>query len=73
MTVTDEFGELDGSEDSSGTAATETTPLNSNGKRVQDFTNSKWLTWTSVAVWLTISSLNCYLVIVYLMGGDVHF
>ena len=73
MTVTDEFGELDGSEDGSGTTVTETTPLNSNGKRVQDFTNSKWLTWTSVAVWLTISSLNCYLVIVYLMGGDVHF
>ena len=73
MTVTDEFGELEDSENTSDTTVTETTPLNANGKRVQDFTNSKWLTWTSVAVWLTISSLNCYLVIVYLMGGDVHF
>ena len=49
MTVTDEFGEPEDSENTSDTTVTETTPLNANGRRV-GFHNSKWLTWTSVCL-----------------------
>ncbi|AHY78439.1 AQG_2a_G0035830.mRNA.1.CDS.1 [Saccharomyces cerevisiae] len=53
--------------------ADETTPLNSKHSKIVDFTNSRLLTYTSVFVWALIGSLNCYLVISYLLGADIHF
>lgn len=55
-------------------AIDETTPLNDRTKLVsQDFTNSRLLTWTAVAVWALIGGLNCYLVGSWLAGADIHF
>ncbi|CAR25819.1 hypothetical protein ZYGR_0A03900 [Zygosaccharomyces rouxii] len=51
----------------------ENTALISNKEEYVDFTNSTWLTATSVIIWALIGSLNCYLVISFLLGADVHF
>ncbi|CCF58859.1 hypothetical protein KAFR_0F02620 [Kazachstania africana CBS 2517] len=66
MTVTDEYSDFDDEAD-------ENTPLNMDHKKVTDFTNSPWLTWIAIAIWATIGSLNCYLVVSFLLGADVHF
>ena len=45
-----------------------------NGKQdTVDFSNSNWLTILSVLIWAVIGILNCYLVISFLLGADVHF
>ncbi|SCU92563.1 LAFA_0F11430g1_1 [Lachancea sp. 'fantastica'] len=53
--------------------ATETTALTSRPVGKVNYANSRWLAITSILVWITISGLNCYLVIAYLSGADVHF
>ncbi|SCW00722.1 LAFE_0C10506g1_1 [Lachancea fermentati] len=52
---------------------TESTALNEQNKHKVNYANSRWLTVASYLVWATIGSLNCYLVISFLMGADVHF
>lgn len=69
MTVNDNFGEL--TEETN--IIDENTPLNRENKTIRDFTNSNWLTWIAVAIWAIIGSLNTYLVVSFLFGGDVHF
>lgn len=66
MTVHDIHGEAEQQED-------ESTPLTMSNKKSVDFTNSTWLTATAFAVWAIIGGLNCYLVVSYLMGSDIHF
>lgn len=51
----------------------ENTALVANKENFVDFTNSTWLTVVSVTIWALIGSLNCYLVISFLLGADVHF
>lgn len=44
------------------------------GKRnTVDYSNSTWLTVVSVFIWGLIGLLNCYLVVSFLLGADVHF
>lgn len=72
MTVTDQFGEIPDSDESS-MVINEQTPLNHENKRMTDFTNSRLLTWSAVSVWAIIGGLNTYLVASFLLGADVHF
>lgn len=51
----------------------ESTPLNERGDGKINYANKPWLTVTSILVWVTISGLNCYLVIAFLTGAEVHF
>ena len=51
----------------------ENTALVSKKENYVDFTNSTWLTVVSVTIWALIGSLNCYLVVSFLLGADVHF
>ncbi|CUS22864.1 LAQU0S07e01860g1_1 [Lachancea quebecensis] len=68
MTVTDTNGEFDASGE-----ATESTALNGSGVTRVNYANSRLLTIVSSLVWIIISSLNCYLVISFMCGADVHF
>ncbi|SCU87120.1 LADA_0E02124g1_1 [Lachancea dasiensis] len=53
--------------------ATETTSLTRDPVTKVNYANGRVLTVSSILVWFTISGLNLYLVISYLMGADVHF
>ncbi|CAG98569.1 putative divalent metal ion transporter SMF3 [Kluyveromyces lactis] len=53
--------------------STEESRLLSKGVKSIDYTNGRLLSISSFVIWLTIGSLNCYLVFSYLMGADVHF
>ncbi|CDO91798.1 unnamed protein product [Kluyveromyces dobzhanskii CBS 2104] len=67
MTVAD----VDSAPPSAGTS--EESRLLAKRSESVDYTNSTLLTVSSFLIWLTIGSLNCYLVFSYLMGADVHF
>ena len=56
-------------------SASESTPLNPSTPKSKgiDYTNSNFLSTMAFLIWLTIGSLNCYLVFSFLMGADVHF
>ncbi|AET40472.1 putative divalent metal ion transporter SMF3 Ecym_6074 [Eremothecium cymbalariae DBVPG len=51
---------------------TENTSLVLNKRRSVDYANSKWLTAVAFSIWAIIGSLNCYLVVSFLLGADVH-
>ncbi|SCV05221.1 LANO_0H02718g1_1 [Lachancea nothofagi CBS 11611] len=52
--------------------ASENTPLATRATGKINYANSRWLTITSIIVWAIISGLNCYLVISFIVGADVH-
>ncbi|AGO13363.1 AaceriAFR224Cp [[Ashbya] aceris (nom. inval.)] len=68
MTVTN----YDGNEDDLD-EPTERTNLVTSKKPFVDYSNDKWLAYVSVGIWALIGSLNCYLVISFLLGADVQF
>lgn len=72
MTVTD----VDVTSNSTGSTADsseETHLLSSKKSESVNYTNSKTLSAVAFLIWLTIGTLNCYLVFSYLAGADVHF
>lgn len=65
MTVHDIHGEAE-EED-------ENTPLTMASKKCVDYTNSTWLTAAAFIIWALIGGLNCYLVVSFMLGAEVHF
>ena len=53
-------------------APDERTLLNS-GKKMVYYTNGKFMKWSSIFIWFTISILNFYLVVSFMLGADVQF
>ncbi|SCU99677.1 LAMI_0G00122g1_1 [Lachancea mirantina] len=61
-------------EDVSGSVTVnETTPLKNERNLRINYANGRLLTGASILIWVIIGFLNCYLVISFLMGEDIHF